>query len=669
MTNDKLIKYSKIVVFVLILVFYASSVTYKIDLPAAQDLPREINNGEMILKGNYDVLTKNVYSYTEPNQPFANHQWFSGVVFFLLYQAVGWDGMVIFKVIFILLTFCLLFYITAKRSNFWLVTLFSIPAIIILFGRSALRPEIFSYLLIIVYFYLLFDFEKNPESKKIYWLIPLELLWVSLHLYFPIGILMTGGFFLEKIILHFKNNPLQQNPYAKKLFLILVGMILVIFINPYGLSRAVFALQVNKDANFPVASAELTSLPQYFKTYPKSDNIPAVTFEIFAPILILSFIWALIFRWYKKQPLLSDNYIFYLLASIGTIGLGFYIIRALPFFAIIFLLAMSNNLKGSYFEFKEWIKNKWPKREKIVVFASIIFLITVLLYLILHDLKKTNWADFGIGITSQSEGSEKFFKENNLIGPIFNDSDIGSYLIYYLFPKERVFSDNRFGDAYSASFFSDTYLPMIRYEDKWQEGLKKYSFNVLFINHYNGIGGMRDFIYRRINDPQWAWVYADDYAVILVKNVTKNRAVIEKYQITWDNIESRLSYLSESENLDEQLAYADLLNLSGHQYLAMNSYMKFLSERPYAGKVWYALGSTELNLYDLSYSNPSRAIIYLNEALTNGWKAPETYSYLALAYFRLGEYDKAREAVNEEIKINPDSEDVQKWLDTFSGMK
>src|SRR3990167_1948387 len=91
MRRPETVKILKAVVFVLILAFYASVSLYQIKLPVADDLARHIKNGEMILRGNFDVLYKNVYSYTEPDQPFTNHHWLSGVIFYLLFELIGFD--------------------------------------------------------------------------------------------------------------------------------------------------------------------------------------------------------------------------------------------------------------------------------------------------------------------------------------------------------------------------------------------------------------------------------------------------------------------------------------------------------------------------------------------------------------------------------------------------
>jgi hypothetical protein len=46
----------------------------------------------------------------------------------------------------------------------------------------------------------------------------------------------------------------------------------------------------------------------------------------------------------------------------------------------------------------------------------------------------------GLGIENEKmNNSAYYFRRNNLSGPIMNNMNIGSYLIFHLFPKEKVF--------------------------------------------------------------------------------------------------------------------------------------------------------------------------------------------------------------------------------------
>lgn len=656
---------AKIAIFFLILIFWGSFLVYKIALPGAQDLPRQMKNGEGVLRGQFEVTTKNVYSYTEPDHSFANHHWLYGVVVYILHKTVSWSGMVLFKVIFMLFMFAWLFYITLKKNDFWLVAFFSIPTILILISRTALRPEIFSYFLVVTYLYFLTDLQDNPKHNRVWLLVPLQIFWVNTHLFFPIGILFVAGFLFQNIILNFRD--LKKSLVVRKLGAILLLLCLVIFINPFGLRGALFSLQVNSDETFPVGPAEIGTIPEVLAREQGWDALSASVFLKLVSLLAISFVAGVIFRIKSKKDIFAGNFIFYFIASVGASLISYFVIRGLPLFGLIFLPAICSNLNGPFLRFKEKLQSFSPKLSRPLGGASVLVLGLVLIGLTAFGQKKVMArTEEGVGLAKWSESSANFFIENDIAGPVFNDSDIGSYLIYYLYPREKVFTDNRFGDAYSAEFFREKYLPLIQDEEKWREGMEKYSFNVIFFYHYDNVEGARDFLFRRINDDKWAWVYADPYAVILLKVAPENQELIDNFQITPDNLIERLSYLSDSKNSEDVLSAADIFNLIGRTDLSMPLYLKVVSQDPEAGKVWMVLGKTELTKADQENSNPYLAAIYLERAIAEGWKTWESYSFLTLSYYRTGQIDRAREAVNEELRIDPGNEDGIKWLDILN---
>ena len=637
-------KLIKIIVFVLILVFYASLLTYKIELPVTDDMARHIKNGELILQGNFEVLYSNVYSYTEPGHPFINHHWLSGVVFYLLHQAVGWDGLVIFKIIVLLSAFSLLFITAAKKADFWLVAFFSLPTILILIERSSLRPEIFSYLFISVFLYLLIDLEEHPERKRIFWLIPLELLWVNMHVFWSIGIMMVAGFLLEKIILNRRN--LYGNPLIKKLAFLLAALALVSFINPNG-TRGVF---YSYPRDFPIVIGENRSLSQYQQTVAPWTDTSVAIFKPALFLLALSFFFG-----FRRRP------IFYFLASVATAALSFVILRGISLFGFIFLPVVSANFNGIFIKVRDSLAKEAPRARSIAGKALIAGLVAAFLYFIFFvgQQKLSIYTKPGIGLTARSNSSAIFFKEQNLKGPIFNDTDIGSYLIYHLYPREKVFADNLFGDAYSASFFNDVYLPILAKESAWQAMLQKYQFNTIFLYQYDLHPDIRNFIYRRIHDPSWVFVYADPYAVIFLKNNPANRELTDKFQITPENAEEKLKSLLESKDFDDQVAAGDTFSLLGRPDLEMKTFLKVVDKWPEKAKVLVVMGARE------AAKNPRLAIAYLEKAIALGRKTAETYSILGTAHYNAGEYEKAKEAFRRALKINPDRQDAKELLEAM----
>ncbi len=663
-------KWSKIIVFTILIVFLGSLVTFKISLPAAEDLPRQMANGRDILAGNWDVLTTNFYSYTQIDHYFANHHWLYGVFAYLLHSAVGWSGMVVFKIIFILLTFSLLFWTALKRADFWLVSLCSIPTIFMLAGRSSLRPELFGYFFTALYIYLLIKLDENPKSNIIFWLIPIQIIWANMHITWPIGVMIIGGFLAEKMIDSstskvreiFSISNIKRvliNPIVKKVALLLVLITLVSFINPLGIKGVIYSLTANVGSTSLIKSSEVQPISSTIDDTPKWASIPLGLVNPVLIIVILSFIIG--FR--KRQ-------IFYFFIYVGVAILAYAMIRGAPFLGIILLLAVPVNLNDIFIRFKNYIVIRFN-----IIKVNLEIILNILMAVVLIGFMVANYSNFlfdrevGVGLERNSEDSARFFIDNNIKGPIFNDTDIGSYLSYYLYPKERIYTDNRFGDAYSDDFFVNDYVGPITDEYKWQQVSDKYKFNSIFVYQYDQGYNMRDFLFRRIRDPKWVFVYGDRFAVILVRNVPENQEIIKKYAITMENAAQRFNGLTEYYDGYNQVAAADLYSLMGQPAWAMSNYAVAVAEHPEWAKIWFVMGKMELQRADLAGPNPPMALMYFKQAIDRGWKTTNSYSFLALAYFRLGQIDKAEEAVREELKINPKSEDGASWLKTIAKEK
>ena len=645
-------KLLKTLIFILILAFYGSLLFYKIDFLAmsVNDLGRHIKNGQMLLETR-DVLTTNFYSYTEPDFPFINHHWLSGAVFYFLHETIGFGGMVIFKAAVFLLAFSLIFLASVKKADFWLTTLFSLPAILILKERSELRPEIFSYLFIAIFIYFLIDLEKHPERKRIFWLVPLQLLWVNLHTFFFIGILLTAGFLFEKIILSVKN--LKENKLVKKLTLLLLFLAAAIFVNPNGVKGALYPINIFNNYGFRVSENQslFWSIDNYWWD---------ISIQIFTPMVFLlafSFLFA-----FKRKPFgfAHGKPVFYFLASAGAAAAAFFLTRALPLFGLVFLPAISSNFNKIFLGIKDFFSEKWPFLSKGFVLAIAGAFVYTAFIINGPAVATGSIGQRGTGLVRHIDDAAIFFKEQNLKGPIFNNYDIGSYLIYHFFPEEKVFVDNR-PEAYSSSFFKDIYYPMIEREEKWQEIQEKYNFNAIFFSQQSQSAGDGTFIMRRIDDSQsWALVYADAYAVILLKNSPENQDVIQKFQITQENISERINYLLESNRLEERVAAANLFIIIGRDDLFANTLQKITDKWPEYSQGWLAMGEMESMNNDLPSLNS--AIAFIEKAIGLGEKTSDAHTLLGLTYFRAGQFKKAEKALKNALKIDSNRQDAKNYL-------
>jgi tetratricopeptide (TPR) repeat protein len=640
--------FSRTVVFILILAFYGSLLLHKIDLPAADDLPRHIQNGAMLLQGNTDVLYKNLYSYTEGNYAVTNHHWLSGVVFYVLERLFGFGGLVIFKILVLLAAFCLLFAAALKKADFWLVVALAIPSILVLRERTGLRPEIFSYLFIALFLYLLLDLEEHPQHQRMFWLIPIQMLWVNLHIFSSIGIALVAVFLLEKL----------RNPdLDRKLSLLLLGVIVATLINPYGPKIFyVFYWAINANKDFPIGTMEEYSVPEFLKFSTPAEDISVAVFGLMALLMLVSFIPAI-----KRKP------IFYFLTGVSTIVVAFSRLRGFAFFGMMALPIISANLNGPYVRVREKIKDTWASYATAAGALLQVVLISSLAYLLVIAVQgKISWQnEFGIGLTFFSASSSAFLKDNNISGPVFNDPDIGSYLIGSRYPQEKVFVDNRFADAYPPSFFKDSYLPLLSDESKWLEAMKRYDFNAIVVYQYDGTENLRTFIRRRIYDPGWSFVYVDPYAFILLRNKAANSETIQKFAMTPNNIRQKMQNLIQSDNPREQIGAADIFSVVGMPDEALEIFSNVIQRWPERNNLWLVMGQTELS--KAKSSNPAQALAYLEKAIDGGYKTAQAYALLGLAYSQMGEKENALKSLEQALRLDPSRNDARELLERVKG--
>jgi hypothetical protein len=137
---------------------------------------------------------------------------------------------------------------------------------------------------------------------------------------------------------------------------------------------------------------------------------------------------------------------------------------------------------------------------------------------------------FGAGLYPGTDGAARFFREQGLEGPILNNYDIGGYLIFHLFPTERVFVDNR-PEAYPNAFFEEVYVPLQEDDAVFARHLETYGFNTIFFYRLDNTPAGQKFLISRIQDDAWVPVYVDDYALIMVRNAPANADVIARFAL------------------------------------------------------------------------------------------------------------------------------------------
>ncbi|HEY4511732.1 MAG TPA: hypothetical protein VJH55_02745 [Candidatus Paceibacterota bacterium] len=480
----------------LLLMLYTLFLAHSINM-VPSDIGRHIKNGELFLT-EWKIPDVNRYSYTEPEFPVINHHWGSGALFFLITKMGGLTGLHLFFIILSLATFLLFFKISLRFVTIpiaSIVALFSIP---LLAERTEIRPEAFSYLLVGIFLWILF-------RKKQYWLLPiLTIFWVNLHIYFVLGAALTGAFLVEAL--------LQKKTESKRLAIALGSVIIAAGVNPFGIQGAIAPLTIFKNYGYKLAENQSIWFMQKLTHDPNF-----LIFKIIFVAIIILFFAACWQR--RKLPSIAI-----LLIALGISMLTWFAIRNLALFGLV-ALPTAASLIAAVFPHILKKTTDWCIAALCVVGIAFIVVWG-------SGLERyfPFWAMRGVGVPQENARSVVFFREHNLSGPIFNNYDIGGYLIYHLYPQERTFVDNR-PEAYSVPFFKERYIPMQENEEVWRKEDERYRFNVIYFSYHDATPWGQKFLATRIADPAWAPVFVDGDVLIFLRRTAANQPIISRFEL------------------------------------------------------------------------------------------------------------------------------------------
>jgi len=318
----------------------------------------------------------------------------------------------------------------------------------------------------------------------------------------------------------FKDSRGQCKVLAAILFLTFVASC----INPAGIFGAVYPLFIFQGYEFPVI--ENYSVSAILKA--GFEFLPLVYCQIVFAALGLSWLYALM----KDRSNLSlANFLLTVIFS----ATAWWTIRNFALFAYFALPLTAVNFRKAAMG---WKSNSSFSRLTISGAAMGVAILLVLINPLYFF--GGGRGEFGIGLKDGNRAAVDFFLGQNLQGPIFNNFDVGGYLIYYLYPRQRVFVDNR-PEAYPPSFFGDDYFSLLVNDERWRNGMQLNRFNVIFMNHRGRSAVGESFIVRRVLDPDWAPVFFDADIIILVRRHDANHSVIARHELPKEVILQRMN--------------------------------------------------------------------------------------------------------------------------------
>ncbi len=495
-------KVLKIISLLFLFAFFGLYLTHSLN-SINQDIGRHLRSGQIIWETR-QVYKTNLFSFTEPDHPFINHHWLSEVVFYGLNGLVGLKGLILFKVFIILAALSLLFWSVYSQTGLWPLVTSSLVGFVVFTERTDIRPEIFSYLFLSFFIFAILRAKYKNNYKFLMFLPLIQIFWTNMHIYFALGPILMLFFVIDRYF--------EKREGLRRTSVLFLATCAATLLNPNFLKGALAPFNILKHYGYSIVENQNIFFLRDYGISLTAINL----FEISTLLLILSFIIA--FKNGRKKM------VFEILGGIFFTVMAGKMIRNFGIYALFFIPIVTLNLSV--------LKLKLGKFWKAASYAALAGFLVFLIFNVVNN-NVYGWLErserFGLLSPSGADKAVKFVRGNSINGPVFNNFDVGSFLIWKL-PEQKVFVDGR-PEAYSVDFFEKIYKPMQEDPKTWNFYSQKYGINYIFFAYTDITPWAKQFLAQISKNPDWPMVYLDESTVIFLKKNPQNKSLIEKFEM------------------------------------------------------------------------------------------------------------------------------------------
>ena len=450
------------------------------------------------------------YSHPSAGQPYVDLHWLFQVFIHTVHRLGGEPGVIWVKCLIGLLVFGVVYKLARRHAPRSLASMLVVLAAILSSERLLARPELGTYLLLAIFLWLL---RRHEEGSRSAWLVlPLVvLLWVNIEGLFILGPIVIGA--------HLASRPRDQKLWAS-----LGGSLLASLANPYFVTGALhpFVLFTRINGSLQIYSQ---TIGEFLGPFAPGFAHPSVSLF---PIFLLLIGVALLSS--ARRPRVS-----HILLVIAFLYLAMSARRNLALLAIVATPIIASWLAAG--TRRPWIRSMWNGiRPKVRTRLSAAALVLSILSLVAYDICLANGMIYNSIRTNRRFGTAsapvafpgravQFLRENEVSGPIFNNLEVGGYLIH-AYPEERVFIDGRL-EVHSTEHFA-RYLQMLSGGRAWKEAEREFGFRCLIVNYASAT----QLTLEVLQDVTYEPVYLDDTVIVLVKNDPENESLIREHRVT-----------------------------------------------------------------------------------------------------------------------------------------
>ena len=393
----------------------------------------------------HTILTHDIFSWFVNGKYWMSHEWLFEVIIYYMSIIFGKYHLLIYGFINVILILFIFYYSNKEQYHknkaftlIWLVLFFIFDVFMV--GR----PQLISNILLTLTIYFLIDLYNNKESKKIYFLPLITIIWANVHGGSSNLPYILSLIFMFISLFKFDIGIFTSSRKSKKQVLtyLIISLICMLCVNicPHGFKMFIY----------PYINMGNTIMLKTIAEWQPS----VISNNSHLPYFIFIFLILIIFLFSKKKIKFLDFCLYMI-----SIYLGLKSIRFWGYTYIIMTYVVFN-----YIEKRK--DDKGTELVFLILSFSFILIFSLSFNIIIKDTNDKLISDKMINIIKKENPKR-----------LYNDYGAGGYLIYKDIP---VFIDGR-ADLYSDYNYRDS-LDIMYYKESFNTKLNKYKFDYYFVS-------------------------------------------------------------------------------------------------------------------------------------------------------------------------------------------
>jgi len=486
--------------------------------PLGAGLLNDADTGWHIRNGQHIVSTLSVphsddFSYSMNGKPWFAWEWLYDVGIGLLAARLGLNGVTLFTAAVIGFTLAFLFRSLVRESgDLPIAALLTVLAALAAQVHMLARPHVVGWLLTLVWVRLLYRFQGG-RTAALWWLPGLMLVWVNVHGSFVLGLVLLALFAAGNFWTYLASVDVKQkrDSCAALSRLGIAGVLcaLATFVTPYGYKLHRHVYQYLSNRYFMDHIMEFAA--------PKFHGGAERYFEV---LLALSFLAAVLAaRKLRAVDVLLISFAAYT---------GLFAIRNIPVSSMLIAMAIAPALSAAIHTARQssdlpgWIQRACARAQETGarlknveeqlrghVLPAVLLVASLGVALNGGRLFKTSVLAAHFDQRKFPVAAAEFVAARHIHDHMFSTDRWSGYLIYRLYPQNRLFIDDRH-DFYGEAFVKD-YLKALGADLGWREVLDKNRITTVLIPPDAPLAN----VLKETSD--WKVAYDDGVAVVFVR--------------------------------------------------------------------------------------------------------------------------------------------------------